>query len=148
MFPKNENKTLMQNKSTNSLTKGVDTFNEADLIASLKHFLPTQTPLKDFIHHNSLHAFQEMKFYDAIFKASKIFGFEATLPLNDFRKLYELGRIDPTVLDKIIMDRKGTDGIIKWKEKVLKYPYDEHNEQRIGKLRAHWKKLFQIDLDN
>ena len=77
----------MQNKSTNSLTKGVDTFNEADLIASLKHFLPTQTPLKDFIHHNSLHAFQEMKFYDAIFKASKIFGFEATLPLNDFRKL-------------------------------------------------------------
>jgi hypothetical protein len=148
VFPKNENKTLMQNKSTNSLTKGVDTFNEADLIASLKHFLPTQTPLKDFIHHNSLHAFQEMKFYDAIFKASKIFGFEATLPLNDFRKLYELGRIDPTVLDKIITDRKGTDGIIEWKEKVLKCPYDEHNEQRIGKLRAHWKKLFQIDLDN
>ena len=62
-------------------------FDESHILHELKHYLPSQTPLKDFIHHNSLHAFQGMKFYDAIFKASKIFGFQATMELNDFRKL-------------------------------------------------------------
>jgi hypothetical protein len=36
-------------------------FNEAQVIHELKHFLPAQQALKDFIHHNSLHAFQHMK---------------------------------------------------------------------------------------
>ena len=26
--------------------------------------------------------------------------------------------------------------------------YDEHNEQRIGKLRDNWKKIYKLDLDN
>jgi hypothetical protein len=56
-------------------------FDEAHIIHELKHFLPSQQALKDFIHHNSLHAFQHMKFYDAIFKASKIFGFQVHLQL-------------------------------------------------------------------
>ncbi len=58
-------------------------FDEAHVLHELKHYLPTQTPLKDFIHHNSLHAFQHMKFYDAIFKASKIFGYQVTLQLTE-----------------------------------------------------------------
>ena len=47
-------------------------FNEAYVLHELVHFLPSQTPLKDFIHHNTLPAFQGDKFYDAIFKASKM----------------------------------------------------------------------------
>ena len=83
---------------------------EQKLIHALKHYLPTQTPLKDFIHHNSLHAFQHMKFYDAIFTASKIFGYKTTLQLQEFRKLFEIGRIREDILDKIIADRKGLEG--------------------------------------
>jgi hypothetical protein len=60
-------------------------FNIDHILRELKHYLPTQTPLKDFIHHNSLHAFQSTKFYDAIFKSSKILGHQATMPLSDFR---------------------------------------------------------------
>lgn len=123
-------------------------FNEQHILQELKHYLPTQTPLKDFIHHNSLHAFQNMKFYDAIFKASKIFGFQATLPLIDFRKLYGIGRINNAILEKTITDKKGEDQLVNWKERVTTKNYDEHNEQRIGKLRAQWKEVYKIELDN
>lgn len=60
-------------------------FDEKHVLHELKHFLPSQQALKDFIHHNSLHAFQHMKFYDDIFKASKIFGFQGSLQLPEFR---------------------------------------------------------------
>ena len=86
-------------------------FDEIHVVHELKHYLPSQTPLKDFIHHNSLHAFQNMKFYDAIFKASKIFGYQATLPLLDFRRLYKIGRIHEAVLDRIISERKGLENL-------------------------------------
>jgi uncharacterized protein YbcC (UPF0753/DUF2309 family) len=89
-----------------------------------------------------------MKFYDAIFKASKIFGYQATLPLRDFRKLYEIGRINDTILENIIAGRKGEENIRSWKINALSKNYDEHNEQRIGKLRCYWKTNFKLDLDN
>lgn len=53
-------------------------FDESHVLHELKHYLPSQTPLKDFIHHNSLHALQHLKFYEAIFKAGKIFGYQVT----------------------------------------------------------------------
>lgn len=121
-------------------------FNEQELLHALKHYLPSQTPLKDFIHHNSLHAFQKMKFYDAIFKASAIFGYQVTLPLTDFRTLYKIGRIKESILEKIIRDRK-VSNLDNWKDKVLFKTYNEHNDYRIGKLRANWKKIYKIDLD-
>lgn len=128
--------------------KSKNTFNEAHLLDELKHYLPSQTPLKDFIHHNSLHAFQEQKFFDAIFKASKIFGYQATLPLYDFRKLYEIGRIENPILEKIIAESQGIDNLKLWKHNLLHKQYDEHNEQRIGKLRVNWKLAYKLDLDN
>jgi len=123
-------------------------FDEAHVLHELKHYLPTQTPLKDFIHHNSLHAFQHMKFYDAIFKASKIFGYQVTLQLSEFRELYKMGRIRNEILDRIIAEKKGTDQVEEWKEKLLRKEYDTHNTPRIGYLRAYWKHHYKIDLDN
>ena len=82
-------------------------FDEQHCLKELKHYLPSQTPLKDFIHHNSLHAFQHMKFYDAIFRASKLFGYQVTLQLNEFRQLHKTGRIKEIILQKKIAERKG-----------------------------------------
>ncbi|ULQ52315.1 YbcC family protein [Flavihumibacter fluvii] len=123
-------------------------YNESHVLHELKHYLPSQTPIKDFIHHNTLHAFQHMKFYDAIFKAGKIFGYQVTLELEDFRKLHRNGRIKTAVLNKLITDKYGHENITEWQGRLLTKKYDTHNEPLVGRLRAHWKGLYGIDIDN
>ncbi|MES2797132.1 MAG: DUF2309 domain-containing protein [Bacteroidota bacterium] len=135
------------NHSIGDITK-THSFNLNPILEELKHFLPTQTPLKDFIHHNSLHAFQQMSFYDAIFKASKVFGYQVTLELKDYRKLYEIGRINDDILEQVIVQHKGRVELIYWKNKLLFDQYNEENEPRIGRFRANWKSKYAIDLDN
>ena len=82
------------------------TFSEAHVIHELKHYLPAQQALKDFIHHNSLHAFQHMKIYGGIFKAAGIFGFQVHLQLPEYRELYKSGRIRADILEKVIAIKK------------------------------------------
>lgn len=124
------------------------TFNEQHVIHELKHFLPSQQALKDFIHHNSLHAFQHMKFYDGIFKASKIFGFQVHLQLPEYREMYQTGRIREDVLQMVIADKKGKEALVIWKAKLISQDYDTINHPRIGQLRKYWKEIYQLDLDN
>src|SRR5215210_2777721 len=124
------------------------TFDEVHVLNELKHYLPTQTPLKDFIHHNSLHAFQHMKFYNAIFKAAKIFGFQVSLQLSEYRQLYRNGRIRPDVLEMVIADKKGNSGVENWKQRAIHHHYETVNAPRIGRLRRYWKNEYAIDLDN
>ncbi|HET9433718.1 MAG TPA: putative inorganic carbon transporter subunit DabA, partial [Chitinophagaceae bacterium] len=123
-------------------------FDEAHTIHELKHYLPSQQALKDFIHHNSLHAFQHMKFYDAIFKASKIFGFQVHLQLPEYRELYETGRIRKDVLEMVVVNKKGKEEVAKWQQRLISKKYDTINHPRIGQLRQYWKEAYQFDLDN
>ncbi len=123
-------------------------FDEAHVLHELKHYLPSQTPLKDFIHHNSLHAFQHLDFYQAIFKASGIFGFQATFQLNEFRKLFKIKRIRPEIVEFIITRNKGSRAVSEWTEKMLHQKYDCELDPKIGKLRSLWKECYRIDLDN
>jgi uncharacterized protein len=123
-------------------------FDEAHVLHELKHFLPSQGPIKDFIHHNTLHALQNMRFYDAVFQGATMFGFLPTLQLNDFRKLYSIGRIREDILNNIISDKKGKNNISLWREKLLSNKYDTQVKARIGQLRSVWKKDYHIDLDN
>lgn len=124
-------------------------FDEKHVLHEIKHYLPTQTPLKDFIHHNTLHAFQNLKFYEAIFKAAKIFGYQTTLQLSEFRQLYANGRIREDVLEKVIMERKGgQENLEVWRNNLLSKEYDTRNFPRIGSLRAHWKSQYRVDLDS
>jgi len=126
---------------------GQASFNKHNVLHELKHYLPAQSALKDFIHHNSLHAYQHLKFYPAIFKASAIFGYQVTLQLGEYRQLYKDGRIREDVLERIIRDRKGAGQVAKWKENLASKPYDTNTTPRIGLLRENWKNQYKIDLD-
>src|SRR5688572_19184358 len=121
-------------------------FDEDHVLHELKHYLPSQQALKDFIHHNSLHAFQHMKFYDAIFKASKIFGFQVHLQLPEYRELHKTGRIREDILRMVIADKK--DNVDEWRYKLLNKDYDTINRPRLNNLRKLWKEVYHLDLDN
>src|SRR5258707_14985107 len=98
-------------------------FDEHEVIHQLKHYLPEQAALKDFIHQNTLQAFQKMKFHKAIRHASQMFGHSVSLKIDEFRALYKQGKIREDILEKIIRDRKGEELSVLWKEKALHRKY-------------------------
>lgn len=123
-------------------------FDEHHVLHELKHYLPAQAPLKDFIHHNTLHAFQKMKFYDAIRSASVMFGYRVSLALHEYRAFYESKRIREDILERVLTERKGADHVKEWKDKMLFKKYENTELPRIGSLRANWKREYRIDLDS
>jgi uncharacterized protein len=122
-------------------------FNEQEVLGQLRHYLPAQAPLKDFIHHNTLHSFQHLNFYDGLKRAAKIFGYKTLLSLDEYRKLYQDGVISDRILDRVIVDRHGADQLTTWKTRILEKKYDHTWSARIGTLRATWKKKYDLDPD-
>ncbi len=100
----------------NASIKLADGFDEHTVLHDLKHYLPAQAPLKDFIHHNTLHAFQNRKFHEAIRHASAKFGYMVSLSLNEYRAAYHSGRITPLMLERAIIARKGDKNVAQWVE--------------------------------
>jgi len=122
-------------------------FDEDAVLHDLKHYLPAQAPLKDFVHHNTLHAFQGRNFYEAIRNASGVFGYGTSLKLEEFRRRYKQGEVNPRILERIIREQKGAEFDL-WKDRVLHEDLEPFPLPRIGGLRAHWKKDRRMDLDS
>ena len=123
-------------------------FNEHEVLHLLKHYLPEQAALKDFIHQNTLQAFQKLKFHNALVTASETFGYKVCLKLGEFRTLYQSGQIKAEVLEKIIAERKGEGTATEWTDKLLNKKYATPGLPRIGKLRSNWKSLYRMDIDS
>jgi uncharacterized protein YbcC (UPF0753/DUF2309 family) len=139
-----KNRIRMEILERRQMTAG---FDEHAVLHDLKHYLPAQAPLKDFIHHNTLHAFQQERFHEALARASRIFGYKVYLSVNEYRRLFHEGRINAAVMDRVIADHHGIDGLAAWRHRLLEKPYDNAIVPRIGSLRAHWKRDRRIDLD-
>lgn len=120
----------------------------SDIVHQLKHYLPAQAPLKDFVHHNSLHSFQDKEFFKGIFSASEIFGFKVTFNINTYRKLHRQGRIRLEIIEQIITKSLGVSQLDIYKEKMLNKDYKHSYNPRVGQLRSRWKEEYEVDLDN
>lgn len=127
-----------------------DHFDERAVISHLHHYLPQQAALKDFVHHNTLHAFQNRPFHEALNQASEIFGYTTYLSLEAYRRLYAEGKITDILLEKSVILHQGTIDsakLAKWKRRLLHETHAEPIVARIGTLRATWKNKVGINLD-
>jgi uncharacterized protein len=125
-----------------------DTFDLDGVLHELKHYLPAQAPLKDFIHHNTLHAFQNLPFTEALTSASVMYGYNTYISLAEYRQLYEKKQIKENILHRVINEKFGHDEVKIWKEKLLYHEFRNDRLPRIGLLRAFWKKSYHLDLDS
>ncbi len=123
-------------------------FDEQKTIHNLKHYLPAQAPLKDFIHHNTLHAFQEKSFHEALHTASDFFGYKVYLNLEEYRSQYKARKINNSIFERVIVNHKGIENKEIWANILLNKKFDETLNPQIGSLRSHWKNNFKIDLDS
>ncbi len=114
-----------------------ETMGVQQILHELKHFLPAQAPLKDFVHHNTLHAFQHLPFFQGLKQASNQFGYQGFLSLSEYRILYREGKIKGPVLKKILEDQFG-DQADRWMIKLLNQSEDNFVAPKIGQFRAHW----------
>src|SRR5581483_12013666 len=55
--------------------------------------LPSQGPITVFIHHNTLHALEDLPFEDAIKKGAEVFGCQPYLTEDRYRQELARGRI-------------------------------------------------------
>lgn len=65
----------------------------AHAIEHAAHYLPTQGPLELFIHHNTLHAFEQLPFHDGIAAAQRVLGGSGYLAETQYREAHASGRI-------------------------------------------------------
>jgi uncharacterized protein YbcC (UPF0753/DUF2309 family) len=122
-------------------------FNEEIVLQKLAHYLPAQAPLKDFVHHNTLHAFQDLSFFEALRKSAKIFDNRTTLTLSSYREKFLKKKITFEIIEYVISIRKPKTELDKWKK--LMFTLEEPNSLGtiIGSLRKKWKLDYSLDMD-
>ncbi|MGZ5001044.1 MAG: putative inorganic carbon transporter subunit DabA, partial [Methylomonas sp.] len=121
------------------------------IIDHIAHWLPSQGPIKDFIHHNTLHAVQDHPFHEGVAVAAKVFGARSYLPLADYLQRYREGRINDRALDWAIAQA----GCSAEEERTLRselFDPDHHSHYPPQSLANHgirsaWLNRLEIDLN-
>lgn len=76
-------------------------------IAQAAHKLPSQGPIKVFVHHNTLHAFEHLPFDVAVQAGSQAYGCQAYLSEERYREKLARGRIRVDDLEAVLHEDLG-----------------------------------------
>jgi len=80
------------------------------LIERAARLLPSQGPITVFVHHNTLRAFEDLPFDEAVLKAMAIYGCQPYLTEEVFRGELARGRILPEDITASLLEDLGDDG--------------------------------------
>lgn len=69
--------------------------------------LPAQGPITVFIHHNTLHAFEHLKFEEGVEKGARVYGCQPYLSEERYREEFARGRIHKDDLEWVLQDDLG-----------------------------------------
>lgn len=72
------------------------------MLDRVAHWLPTQGPIKDFVHHNTLHAFEGMRFHDGLGAAARLYGASFAMPGSFYWAAYQHGEITESALGRAL----------------------------------------------
>jgi uncharacterized protein YbcC (UPF0753/DUF2309 family) len=81
------------------------------------HVLPAQGPINVFIHHNTLHALENLPFTEAVKRGATVFGCQAYLTRGRYREELRRGRIQVADLEAVLRENLG----VLAEEKVLRF---------------------------
>ncbi|TRZ65288.1 MAG: DUF2309 domain-containing protein [Comamonadaceae bacterium] len=121
-------------------------------IDHIAHWLPTQGPIKDFIHHNTLHAVQHYPFHKGVAIAAKVFGARSYLPSADYQAMYRQGRIKDFAINWAIEHSGyGQEDYLELREKLFVVDSHEHyppvSLANHG-IRNNWLTHLEVDLNS
>src|SRR5438105_7054915 len=71
-------------------------------VEQVAHLLPMQGPIGVFVHHNTLHAFEDRPFERAVIEASQLFGAEPYMSEAAYRAEVARGRIQLEDIDAVL----------------------------------------------
>lgn len=74
------------------------------------HLLPSQGPISVFVHHNTLHAFEERSFHEAVALGTVVYGGQPYLLEDAYRTALAQGRILPQDLAAVLIDDLDDEG--------------------------------------
>ena len=79
----------------------------AEVIDHAAHLLPQQGPITVFIHHNTLHALEDLPFHEALRKGAQVFGCQPYLTEDRYRDELRRGRIRFSELQEVLEEDLG-----------------------------------------
>src|SRR3954451_196585 len=87
------NSTVYEKTSASPAESGPGLGHLREVIEHAGHLLPAQGPITVFIHHNTLHAFEDFPFNEAVKKAASVFGCQPFLSEDRYHQELTRGRI-------------------------------------------------------
>lgn len=79
----------------------------AKAIEDAAHLLPSQAPIQVFVHHNTLHALEDLPFEEAVLEGAALYGCQPYLPEDRYRAKLARGRIRVEDLSAVLIDDLG-----------------------------------------
>ncbi len=138
-------------EATTQHTPSFQGFDIDDAIEHVAHWLPSQNPIKDFIHHNTLHAVQNRPFSDAVAIASRLYGAKSSQPLSYFQNRHASGRIYDFAMESALRSHSASDTE---KEELRARMFHEDHAAHypppsiaLDGMRQKWLTKLELNLD-